>query len=166
MVFLGFLLVAAGIAAGAGVVLDNTGTTELVVFGQTVPGVNEQWQVFLAGAAVAVVFFTGMLLTFVGAARRLRTRRDLRDLREEHEESLTTLVAEKRRLERELAQARQGSRPGPAPSGPAGPAGPSRPAGNTGPLPRREPATAAVQGTRVAPRAKNPGTSPFFTRND
>ncbi|MEU8802505.1 hypothetical protein [Spirillospora sp. NPDC048819] len=160
MVFLGFLLVAAAIATGVGVVLDNTGTADLVVFGQTIPGVNEQWQVFFAGAAVAIVFFSGMLLTFVGTARRVRTRRDLRDLRDEHEESLTTLVAEKRRLERELAQARQGSRPGPAPSRPSGPAG------NTGPMPRREPAGAAVQGTHVAPRGKNPGASPFFTRND
>lgn len=156
MVFLGFVLVAAAIAAGVGVVLDNTDTANLVVFGQTVPGVTEQWQVFAAGAAVSAVFFGGLLLTCMGVVRRIRTRRDLRDLREEHEESLTTLVAEKRRLERELAQVRQGGgpRPGPAPSG------------NTGPLPTREPAT-AVQGTRVAPsRQKNPGTSPFFTRND
>lgn len=102
MVFLGFLLVAAAIAAGAGVVLGNTGTADLIVFGQTVPGVTEQWQVFFAGGAVAIVFFSGMLLTFVGTARRVRTRRDLRELRDEHEESLTTLVAEKRRLEREL----------------------------------------------------------------
>ncbi|MFG2090925.1 MULTISPECIES: hypothetical protein [unclassified Spirillospora] len=156
MVFLGFLLVAAAVAAGVGVVLDNTDAANLVVFGQSVPGVNEQWQVFLAGAAVAIVFFSGMLLTFAGAGRRLRTRRDLRDLREEHEESLTSLVAEKRRLERELAQVRQGPRPVRAPSGPSG---------NTGPVPRREPA-AAVQGAHVAPRAKNPGASPFFTRND
>ncbi|TDC87622.1 hypothetical protein, partial [Actinomadura sp. 7K507] len=108
MMFLGFLLVAAGIAAGAGVVLHNTAAADLVVFGQAVPGVSEQWQVFLAGAAVALVFFTGMTLTFTGAVRRIHTRRDLRDLRDDHEESLTTLVAEKRRLERELAQVRQG----------------------------------------------------------
>ena len=171
MVFLGFLLVAAAVAAGVGVVLDNTGAADLVVFGQTVPGVTEQWQVFGAGAAVAVVFFLGMTLAFTGAARRIRTRRDLRDLRDEHEESLTTLVAEKRRLERELAQARQGSRPRPAPSGgsgpaPAGPSGPSGPSGNTGPLPRREP-VATARDTRVASgRRNNPAASPFFSRND
>ncbi|WP_207943691.1 hypothetical protein [Actinomadura sp. KC345] len=165
MVFLGFLLVAAAIAAGVGVVLDNTGSADLVVFGQTVPGVSEQWQVFGAGAAVAIVFFLGMTLAFTGTARRIRVRRDLRDLRDEHEESLTTLVAEKRRLERELAQARQGSRPRPAPSGPSGPA-PSGPSGNTGPLPRREP-VATVQDTRVAGgRRSNPAASPFFSRND
>ncbi|GAA0544783.1 hypothetical protein [Actinomadura livida] len=157
MVFLGFLLVAAAILAGVGVALDNAEAANLVLFGQTVPGVNEQWQVFLAGAAVALVFCCGMTLTFTGAARRIRTRRDMRDLREEHEESLTALVAEKRRLERELAQVRQG--PGAARPGPGAP----RPAGDTGPMPRREPA-AAAPGVRVAP--KNPGASPFFSRND
>lgn len=156
MVFLGFLLVAAAVAAGAGVVLANTGAADLVVFGQTVPGVTDQWHVFAAGAAVALVFFCGTLLTVMGTVRRIRTRRDLRDLREEHQESLTTLVAEKRRLERELAEARRGGRPAP-------PSRPARPSGDTGPLPRPEPDT-AVQGVRVAP--KNPAASPFFSRND
>ncbi|WP_207929293.1 hypothetical protein [Actinomadura sp. 6K520] len=157
MVFLGFLLVAAAILAGVGVALDNAEAANLVLFGQTVPGVTEQWQVFLAGAAVALVLCCGTALTFTGAARRIRTRRDLRDLREEHEESLTALVAEKRRLERELAQAQRGAGAGrPEPAAP-------RPAGETGPLPRWQPATAAP-GVRVAP--KNPGASPFFSRND
>ncbi|WP_207933590.1 hypothetical protein [Actinomadura sp. GC306] len=157
MVFLGFLLVAVAVLAGTGVVLGNAESADLVLFGQTVPGVSEQWQVFFAGAAVALLFCVGMMLTFTGAARRIRTRRDLRDLREEHEESLTALIAEKRRLERELAQTRQGS--GPGRPGPAA----ARPAGETGPLPRWEPAGAAP-GVRVAP--KNPGASPFFGRKD
>ncbi|MEU5991978.1 hypothetical protein ABZ806_23670 [Spirillospora sp. NPDC047418] len=147
MVFLGFLLVAAAIAVGAGVVLDNTDAAHLVVFGQSVPGLNNEWQVFLAGAGVAVVFVLGMALTVSGAGRRIRNRRDLRDLREEHEESLTTLEMEKRRLERELARVRQNS---------------PRPA--RGPQP--EPAAAAVQGVRVAPRPRTPAASPFFERNE
>ncbi|MFI0480480.1 hypothetical protein [Actinomadura sp. 9N215] len=172
MVFLGFLLVAAAIAAVAGVVLDNTDPASLIVFGRTVPGVHEQWQVFLAGAGVAVVFVTGMMLAFAGTARRVRTRRDLRDLREEHEESLTTLEMEKRRLQRELARVRQnpgavpGAGPGPGPrSGP----GQSAPAGHLGGhrrSSRREPANAAAQGTHVAPRSQMPAASPFFDRTD
>lgn len=148
MVFLGFLLVAAAIAAGAGVVLDNTDAADLVVFGQSVPGVNNEWQVFLTGAGVAVVFVIGMMLTFTGAARRIRNRRDLRDLREEHQESLTTLEMEKRRLERELARVRQGS-------------------GRRGAQPRPEPASSGVQGVRVAGgRPRTPAASPFFERNE
>lgn len=152
MVFLGFLLVAAAIAVGAGVVLDNSDAAQLAVFGQSVPGVSNEWQVFLTGAGVAVVFVLGMTLTFTGAARRIRNRRDLRDLREEHQESLTTLEMEKRRLERELANVRQGS---------------GR-QGRRSAQPRPEPAepAAPVQGVRVAPRSRIPATSPFFERNE
>ncbi|WP_051712567.1 hypothetical protein [Spirillospora albida] len=147
MVFLGFLLVAAAIGVGAGVVLGNTGAARLDVFGQAVPGIGDQWQVFLAGAAVAVVFVVGMMLTFTGTARMLRARRDLRYLREEHEESLTTLEMEKRRLQRELDRVRQG--------------GGSRPA----PAPAPDPAPAGL-GRRVAGRYQNPAASPFFDRRD
>ncbi|MEO3826008.1 hypothetical protein [Actinomadura sp. B10D3] len=148
MVFLGFLLVAAAIAVGVGVVLDNSDPANLVLLGQTVPALENEWQVFLAGAAVALVLFSGLMLTFMGAARRIRDRRDLRDLREEHEESLTTLEMEKRRLQRELARVKQ--------SGP-----------RQAPPPPREP---AVQGVRVAGqppagnRSRIPATSPFFDR--
>lgn len=71
------------------------------------PALENEWQVFLAGAGVALVLVCGLTLTFMGAARRVRDRRDLRDLREEHEESLTTLEMEKRRLQRELARVKQ-----------------------------------------------------------
>ncbi|GAA4334325.1 hypothetical protein ACFQY7_41445 [Actinomadura luteofluorescens] len=148
MVFLGFLLVAAAITVGAGVVMDNTGPADLVVFGQAVPGLESEWQVFLSGAAVSLVFLVGMTLAYTGAARRIRNRRDLRDLREEHEESLTTLEMEKRRLERELARVRQNASPR-----------------NAAP---REP---AVQGARVAgrgsgARSQPAATSPFFDRTE
>ncbi|MFB4304691.1 hypothetical protein [Actinomadura sp. GTD37] len=155
MVFLGFLLAAAAIAVGAGIVLDNTDAAHLVFFGQSVPGVGNEWQVFLSGAGVAVVFVLGMTLTFTGAARRIRNHRDLRDLREEHQESLTTLEMEKRRLERELANARQGPGRG---SGRRSAAQPPRPA--------PAPAAAPVQGVRVAGRSRIPASSPFFERND
>ncbi|MGI5205389.1 hypothetical protein ACQEU6_27885 [Spirillospora sp. CA-108201] len=145
MVFIGFLLVAAAITVGAGVVMDNTGPANLVVFDQTVPGLSSEWQVFLSGAGVAFFFLVGMALVFQGAARRIRNRRDLRDLREEHEESLTTLEMEKRRLERELARARQG-----APRRDAAP---------------REPAVQGVRaGGRPGTRPQPAANSPFFDR--
>ncbi|NVI86565.1 hypothetical protein [Actinomadura sp. BRA 177] len=150
MVFLGFLLGAAAIAVGAGVVLDNTDSARLAVFDQDVPGLNNEWQVFLAGAGVAVVLVLGLMLTCTGAARRIRNRRDLRDLREEHQESLTTLEMEKRRLERELARVRQG---------------PGR--RNAQPQPQPAPASPPVQGVRVAGgRSRIPATSPFFERGE
>ncbi|WP_067902250.1 hypothetical protein [Actinomadura chibensis] len=153
MVFLGFLLVAAAVVVGAGVVLDNTGSADLVAFDRTVPGVSEEWQVFAVGAGIGAVFVIGMMMTFMGAARRLRDRRDLRDLREEHEESLTTLEMEKRRLQRELARVRQQPRPAPAPGAPAPP-----------PQSRREPAAAPA--APAAPRSQVTARSPFFDRAD
>jgi hypothetical protein len=163
MVFLGFLLVAVAIAATVGVVLDGTGPTDLVVFGQTVPGVQEQWQVFLAGAGTAVVLIGGVALTFTGAARRARTRRDLRELREEHEESLTTLEMEKRRLQRELARVRKAAASRAEAATAASPVPPVPPGGGHRRQPRRE-AASATPGTRATPRSQVSATSPFFDR--
>jgi hypothetical protein len=95
--------------------------------------VDHQWQVFVAGAGVAVVFMLGMIFIFSGIGRTIRKRRDLRYLREEHEESLTTLEMERRRLQRELARARKTGdvgRPGdtaPVPGGPGPGLAPGRP---------------------------------------
>ncbi|RKS79476.1 hypothetical protein BZB76_0942 [Actinomadura pelletieri DSM 43383] len=156
MVFLGSLLVVAAIAAVVGVILGNTGSTSLVAFGQTVPGVDELWQVFLAGAVTAVVFIAGMALGVIGTVRLVRTRRDLRDLREEHEESLTTLEMEKRRLQRELARVRQ------AAAQADGSGGGSSSRGRQS----RRGAPAAAQGTRVGPRSQVAASSPFFDRKE
>ncbi|MFB4316581.1 hypothetical protein [Actinomadura sp. 21ATH] len=127
MVFLGLLLAAAAVTAATGIILSNDGAATLTVFGETVPGVSNQWQIFMCGALVAVVFMAGMTMAFLGFGRLMRTRRDLRYLREEHEESLTTLEMEKRQLQRELARVRgTGGKPG-APAAPAAPARPSVP---------------------------------------
>jgi demethoxyubiquinone hydroxylase (CLK1/Coq7/Cat5 family) len=88
-------------------VLDNAGAVELAAFGETVPGVTEQWQVFMAGAVVAVILMAGVTLALLGIRRSMGIRRELRDLRDEHEESLQTLEMEKRQLQRELAQVRR-----------------------------------------------------------
>ncbi|GAA4058973.1 hypothetical protein [Actinomadura miaoliensis] len=158
MAFLGILLIAAAVAVGAGVALDNSGDTTLTVFGTAVPGVSSQWQVFFAGALFAVVLVIGLVLTFMGTARTMRTRREVRALREEHEESLTTLEMEKRQLERELARIRNSAAasaarqaPAPAPAAPA-----QAPA----------PAPAPAPGPRSAARSQVTAASPFFDRAD
>ncbi|XVQ11217.1 hypothetical protein ACQP1W_01195 [Spirillospora sp. CA-255316] len=172
MVFLGLILAAAAVTAGAGIVMANDGQASLTVFGYAVPGVSTHWQVFLAGAAVAVVFMLGMMIAIVGFGRFLRTRRDLRYLREEHEESLTTLEMEKRRLQRELAQVRRGEAPAPSraprPSGPAPrPSGPAAPAAHApAPAPGRQVAGAPQGAPRETPLASAAARTTFFDRKD
>jgi hypothetical protein len=107
MIFLGLVVAVAAVAVGVGVVLGNTGPAELTVYGQPVSGLTTQWQLFLAGAAVAIVFMAGMTIMTLGMGRSIRQRRELRDLRDEHAESMTTLEMEKRHLQRELARVRQ-----------------------------------------------------------
>ena len=121
MIFLGLVLAAVAAVTGVAVILDNPGTTDLTAFGETVPGVTSQWQVFLAGASVATVFITGITLAALGLGRAIRIRRELRDLRDEHEESMTTMEMEKRQLQRELARARREAGTGPIPQQPMAP---------------------------------------------
>ncbi|MFB4316305.1 hypothetical protein [Actinomadura sp. 21ATH] len=106
MIFLGLLVAACAVVAGAGVVAGNAGAVRLTLFGEAVPGVTEQWQVFMAGVVVAVLFVTGVLVATLGLRRAMDIRRELRELRDEHEESMQTLEMEKRQLQRELAKAR------------------------------------------------------------
>lgn len=108
MIFLGLLVALAAGAVGVAVVLDNPGATRLTLFGDEVPGITSQWQVFMAGAVVAIVFMAGMTVATLGFRRAMGMRRELRDLRDEHEESLQTLEMERRRLQQALAQARRG----------------------------------------------------------
>ncbi|GLZ14064.1 hypothetical protein Acsp04_42990 [Actinomadura sp. NBRC 104425] len=152
MTFLGVLLIAVAAVVGVGVVLDNPGDTTLTVFGSAVPGVNNQWQVFFAGALFAVVLVIGMVLTCMGTARTIRTRREVRALREEREESLTTLEMEKRRLERELARIRNSAAASAARQATAAPASPAAPAPAPGP--------------RSAARSQVKAASPFFDRSE
>ncbi|WP_019633524.1 hypothetical protein [Actinomadura atramentaria] len=107
MIFLGLVLIVAALVVGAAIVLGNDGAASLSAFGHTVPGVENEWQVFLAGALVSLVFVLGIAVAAGGARRSIDLRRELRDLRDEHEESVTTLEMEKRQLQRELARARQ-----------------------------------------------------------
>lgn len=108
MIFLGLIVTLAAIVAGVAVVLGNTGDAQMTMFGDSVPGITEQWHVFMAGAVVSIVFMAGMLVVALGFKRAVNVRRELRDLRDEHEESLQTLEMERRKLQHALAQARRG----------------------------------------------------------
>ncbi|SNR37786.1 hypothetical protein [Actinomadura mexicana] len=108
MIFLGLLVALAAGAVGVAVALDNPGAARLTLFGDEVPGITSQWQVFMAGAVVAIVFMAGVMVASLGFRRAMSMRRELRDLRDEHEESLQTLEMERRRLQQALAQARRG----------------------------------------------------------
>lgn len=108
MIFLGLIVALAAAVAGVAVVLDNTGEVQMSVFGEQIPGITQQWHVFMAGAVVAIVFMSGVMVAALGFRRAMNVRRELRDLRDEHEESLQTLEMERRRLQQALAQARRG----------------------------------------------------------
>ncbi|WP_433475330.1 hypothetical protein ACQPZP_42850 [Spirillospora sp. CA-142024] len=108
MIFLGLIVALAAMVAGVAVVLDNTGSAQMTVFGNEVPGLTAEWQVFLAGSVVAIVLMAGVMVATLGFRRSMNMRRELRDLRDEHQESLQTLEMERRKLQQALAQARRG----------------------------------------------------------
>lgn len=106
MVILGIVLAAAAVGVGIGIIAENSSPASIGIFGQHIPGVRTEGQIFAAGVLVAFVFMLGMALAFLTLSRALRVRRELRDLREEHRESISTLEMEKQQLQRELARAR------------------------------------------------------------
>ena len=106
MVFLGILLAGAAVCVAVGVVADNSAPATLSVFGQHVPGVTSEAQVFVAGIIVSIFFVIGLAIASLALGRSMRVRQELRDLREEREESLTALELERQQLQRELARAR------------------------------------------------------------
>ncbi|WP_312874551.1 DUF6338 family protein [Actinomadura litoris] len=116
MIFLGLVIALAAVVVGTAVVLDDTGEAQLTLFGDGVPGVTEQWHVFMAGAVVAIVFVAGAGVAALGYKRAIGMRRELRDLRDEHEQSLQTLEMERRKLQQALAQARREMDEAPVPA--------------------------------------------------
>ncbi|MBW8482920.1 hypothetical protein [Actinomadura parmotrematis] len=103
MIVVGLVVAVAALVVGGAVVLDNSGTAGLTVFGDAVPGVEQQWQVFLAGALLVMAFTTGVALAGLGWRRSVDVRRELRDLRDEQD----LLEAENHRLQAELARLRR-----------------------------------------------------------
>ncbi|QKG23951.1 hypothetical protein [Actinomadura verrucosospora] len=108
MIILGLVVTLAALAAAVAVILGNTGGVHVSAFGHEVPGLTQQWHLFLAGVVVAIVFMAGAGIAALGFRRAVNIRRELRDLRDEHEESLQTLELERRKLQQALAQARRG----------------------------------------------------------
>ncbi|MFL5912179.1 MAG: LapA family protein [Gaiellaceae bacterium] len=88
------------------IIADNAAPASLSVFGQRIPGVTSEAQVFVAGLIVAIFFVIGLALASLAMGRSMRVRRELRNLREEHEESINALEMERQQLQRELARAR------------------------------------------------------------
>jgi Na+/melibiose symporter-like transporter len=106
MVILGIILAGAAVCVAVGIIADNSAPATMTLFGQHVPGVTSQAQVFIAGVVIAIFFVIGLMLSYLSLARSMRVRRELRDLREEHEESLSAMEYERQQLQRELARAR------------------------------------------------------------
>jgi hypothetical protein len=106
MVFVGILLAGAAVCVAVGLIAENTAPATLNVFGQHIPGVTSEAQVFLAGVIITMFFVIGLTISSLSLGRVMRVRRELRDLREEHEESLSTLEMERQQFQRELARAR------------------------------------------------------------
>jgi hypothetical protein len=106
MVLLGIVLASVAVAVVVGVVAENSSAASLSLFGQHVPGVTSEGQVFVAGVIVTIFFVIGLAISSLALGRSMRVRRELRELREEHEESLTTMERERQHLQRELARAR------------------------------------------------------------
>lgn len=106
MVLLGIALAGAAVAVVVGVIAENSATASMSVFGQHVPGVTSEAQVFVAGVIVTIFFVIGLAISSLALGRSMRVGRELRELREEHEESLSTLELERQQFQRELARAR------------------------------------------------------------
>jgi hypothetical protein len=106
MILLGIVLAGAAVAVVVGIIAENSTPASMSVFGQHVPGVTSEAQVFVAGVIVTIFFVIGLAISSLALGRSMRVRRELRELREEHEESLTTLEIERQQFQRELARAR------------------------------------------------------------
>ncbi|MCW2599067.1 MAG: hypothetical protein JWM02_896 [Frankiales bacterium] len=89
MVVLGLLLLVLSGALTLGVVLSNTDPVSASAFGVTLSNVS-LGGLFLAGAAAGLVFMLGLVLLFMGAARkrarRVATKRHVHSIHSEKEQ--------------------------------------------------------------------------------
>ncbi|MGH3374083.1 MAG: hypothetical protein ACRDP6_05045 [Actinoallomurus sp.] len=106
MVFLGIVLAGIAVSVVVSIIAENSAPATLSVFGQHIPGVTSEAQVFVAGVIVTIFFVIGLAISSLSLGRSMRVRRELRELRDEHEESLSTLEMERQQFQRELARAR------------------------------------------------------------
>lgn len=117
MVLLGIVLAGIAVSVVVGIIAENSAPATLSVFGQHIPGVTSEAQVFVAGVCVTIFFVIGLAISSLALGRSMRVHRELRELREEHEESLSALEMERQQFQRELARAR-GARGGAQAPGP------------------------------------------------
>jgi hypothetical protein len=106
VVLLGIVLAGVAVSVVVSIIAENSAPATLTVFGQHIPGVTSEAQVFVAGVIVTIFFVIGLAISSLSLGRSMRVRRELRELREEHEESLSTLEMERQQFQRELARAR------------------------------------------------------------
>jgi hypothetical protein len=109
LIVLGIIIAALAATGAIAAVADGAShhtTVTLSAFGKALPATSTAG-VFLVGAATACVFLLGCSIATTGLRRSIRVRRELRDLRDEHDENLQALVAEKSKLERQLARERR-----------------------------------------------------------
>lgn len=102
MVVIGLLLIAVALAVGLSIVVENTGSTELEVFGVTVDATGTG--VFLTGAATMLALLLGVWLVQGGLARARRRRAEVKALRAERGAEAERLEAERARLAEEKAR--------------------------------------------------------------
>lgn len=106
MVVIALLLIAAGVAAAAGVLLGgNTDAVEVQAFGQVVPHATVL-AVFGAGAGAMFLALLGVGILRGTARRSIARRNEVRELREQHEETMRRLEQENASLHEELRLAR------------------------------------------------------------
>jgi uncharacterized integral membrane protein len=113
MVFLGVIVAVAAVVVGIEIVVQNTSSASLSLFGHHVPGVHTEAHVIIVGMIVALVAGAGFMASLLSLLRNMRARRELQELREEREESLAALQLKNQQLERELARVRGGARSAP-----------------------------------------------------
>jgi hypothetical protein len=105
MILVGFILVAAAVALGIDIGMENTGARlSITSFGHTFS--QPPWVVVVVGAACGMVLVIGMSMMATGAARRRRRwmeRRDALRQRDRLAQQLAELRADLDRTERERA---------------------------------------------------------------
>ncbi|GAA4486964.1 hypothetical protein GCM10023191_014120 [Actinoallomurus oryzae] len=106
MVFLGVIVAVVAVVVGIEVIVQNSSSASLEVFGYHVPGVHTESQVFVVGVIVAFFAGAGLAVSWLSLLRKMRVRRELHDLREEREETMASLERKNQQLERELSRVR------------------------------------------------------------
>lgn len=101
MVIIALLLIAAGAAVAASMIIENTAQNHITLFGQGVD--TSATMIFLLGAAAMLAVLLGVWLLQRGAARSRRRRREVKTLKRSRREEVGALEQERARLASEKA---------------------------------------------------------------